>query len=119
MPADPLADSTAADDAARLARDIVRRALASLRERNVLPSVDLPPVTLAPLEARRGYSTPIANEIARAAEAANLEHATAEALAAALASYLDETVNLVPAYSQYVGVAAVGAGMIELYLRDK
>ena len=118
MPTDLPADS-AADTTAELARDVVRRALAVLRERNMLPSVDLPPVALAPLEERRGYWTLIASELALAAEAANLEHASAEKLADALARYLDETVSLVPAYADFTGVVAVGAGMIEIYLREE
>lgn len=113
MPIDTSQDPTAA-----LARDIVRRALAELRERNMIPSVDLPPVTLMPLAGRRGYWTLIASEITQAAEAANLEHASAETLAASLARYLDETVSLVPAYAEFTNVVSVGEGALEIYLRE-
>ena len=119
MPANPSTDTSAADANVALARDVVRRALATLRERNMLPSVDLPPVALSPLEERRGYRTLIASELAQAAEAANLEHAPAEKLAHALATYLDETVGLVPAYAEFTGVVAVGEGVIEIYLREE
>lgn len=102
-----------------LTRDVILRALASLRERNALPSVDLPPVTLIPLAKERGYRTRVAIEIAQAADAAEIEHRPAEALAASIASYLAETVDLVPAYSAIVRVEPADAGEIALYLREE
>lgn len=102
-----------------LARDIIQRALASLRERNALPSVDLPPITLVPLEGERGYLTRIAVDLALAAEAADIPDVSADALARTLATYLAEVVDLVPAYSDIARVEFAGDGAILLYLRDK
>ena len=102
-----------------LVRDVVARAMAALRERNALPSVDLPPVTLFPLEDGRGYLTRVAVELALAAEAANIENIYPEALAARLSSYLAETVDLVPAYSAIERVEPVSEGVIRIYLREE
>jgi hypothetical protein len=105
-----------------LVGDVVARALAALRERNLLPSVDLPPVTLVPLEGaqgERGYLTRIAIEVAQAAEAQDIEHRPAEALAANIARYLAETVDLVPAYSAIARVEPDDAAVIHIYLRDE
>ncbi|MGH2502509.1 MAG: hypothetical protein ACRDID_08340 [Ktedonobacterales bacterium] len=102
-----------------LTRDVILRALASLRERNALPSVDLPPVTLIPLAAGRGYRTRVAIEIAQAADAAEIEHRPVDALASLIASYLAETVDLVPAYSAIARVEPAADGEIALYLRDE
>ncbi len=99
-----------------LTRDVILRALASLRERNALPSVDLPPVTLLPLAAGRGYRTRVAIEIADAADAAEIEHRPVETLAASIASYLAETVDLVPAYHVIARVETAETGEITLYL---
>lgn len=99
-------------------RDVVLRALASLRERNALPSVDLPFVSLLPLAAGRGYRTRVAIEIADAADAAEIEHRPVEALASNIASYLAETVDLVPAYHVIARVETAGGGEITLYLRE-
>lgn len=104
-----------------LARDVILRALASLRERNALPSVDLPPVTLLPLATgrgyrTRGYRTRVAIEIAAAADAAEIEHRPVETLAASIASYLAETVDLVPAYQVIARVETAETGEITLYL---
>jgi hypothetical protein len=101
-----------------LTRDVILRALASLRERNALPSVDLPPVTLLPLAAERGYRTRVAIEIAQAADAAEIEHRPVETLADIIASYLAETVDLVPAYSVIARVEPAADGEIALYLRE-
>lgn len=102
-----------------LVRDVVARAMAALRERNVLPSVDLPPVTLVPLDDGRGYLTRVAVELALAAEAANLDTISSEALAARLSSYLAETVDLVPAYSVIERVEPASEGVIRIYLREE
>lgn len=102
-----------------LARDVLARALAALRERNALPSVDLPPVTLLPLEGERGYCTRVAIELAQAADAADIEHRPTEALAAIIASYLAETVDLVPAYSAIARVEPTSDGLISIYLREE
>lgn len=102
-----------------LTRDIILRALAALRERNTLPSVDLPSVALAPLAGTSGYRTHIASEIAMAADAAEIEHRPAEALAALIASYLAEVVDLVPAYSEIARVESASDGDILLYLRTE
>lgn len=102
-----------------LVRDVIARALASLRERNALPSVDLPPVTLVPLEGERGYLTRVAVELALAAEAANIENVYPEALALRLSAYLAETVDLVPAYNSVIErVEPASEGVIRIYLRD-
>lgn len=100
-----------------LVRDVIARALASLRERNALPSVDLPLVTLFPLEGERGYLTRVAVEIALAAEAAGHENIYPEALATIIAGYLTETVDLVPAYSAITRVEPASEGAIRIYLR--
>ncbi len=100
-----------------LVRDVILRALASLRERNALPSVDLPTVTLLPLEGERGYLSRVAVELALAAEAADLPNVRAEALAATIASYLAETVDLVPAYSEIERVEPLSGGLIRFALR--
>lgn len=102
-----------------LARDMIYRALAALRERNVVPSVDLPPVTLEPLPDERGYATRIAVELAQAAEAADIPNISAETLTAALAGYLAEVVDLVPAYSDIARVEPGSDGTILLYLRPE
>jgi hypothetical protein len=102
-----------------LVGDVVARALAALRERNLLPSVDLPPVILVPLEGEHGYLTRIAIEVAQAAEAQDIEHGPANALAANIARYLAETVDLVPAYSVIARVEPDDTGVIHIYLRDE
>ncbi len=102
-----------------LVRDVVARAMAALRERNALPSVDLPPVTLVPLEDGRGYLTRVAVEIALAAEAANIENIYPEAIASRLSTYLAETVDLVPAYSAIERVEPASEGVIRIYLREE
>lgn len=102
-----------------LARDVVLRALAALRERNALPSVDLPTITLVPLEDGRGYVTRVAVELALAAEAAGLEPVYPEALAGIIARYLAELVDLVPAYSDIARVEPASEGAILLYLREE
>ena len=102
-----------------LVSDVVTRALAALRERNLLPSVDLPPVTLVPLEGEHGYLTRIAVEVAQAAETQDIEHRPADALAANIARYLAETVDLVPAYSIIAHVESDDAGAIRIYLREE
>lgn len=98
-----------------LARDIIRRALASLRERNALPSVDLPPVILTPLEGGRGYLTRVALDLAQAAEAADIPNVSVDALARTLGSYLAEVVDLVPAYGAISHVEVASDGVIRLY----
>lgn len=100
-----------------LACDIIQRALASLRERNALPSVDLPPVTLIPLEGGRGYLTYVAAELAQAAEAADIPNVSVQGLASTLARYLAEVVDIVPAYSDITRVELRNDGAILLYLR--
>lgn len=95
------------------------RALAALRERNALPSVDLPPVNLVPLDDGHGYRTRIAVDVAQAAEAQDIEHRPAGALAATLAHYLAETVDLVPAYSVIARVEPDDEGVIYIYLREE
>lgn len=100
-----------------LAREIIMRALASLRERNIVPSVDLPAVTLIPLEDERGYLTRIAIELAQAAAAADIPDVSAERLAASLAAYLDEVVSVVPAYEDIARVIPADGGVIHIYLR--
>lgn len=100
-----------------LVRDVIMRALASLRERNALPSVDLPAVTLLPLEGERGYLSRVAIELALAAEAADLPNVRAEALATTIANYLAETVDLVPAYSEIERVESISGGLIRFILR--
>ncbi len=102
----------------QLVRDVVMRALATLREWNALPSVDLPPVTLATLASANGYETRVVIEMAQAAQAADIENVSAEAYAAKLAAYLTETVDLVPAYSEITRVEAVDDGLIRIYLRE-
>lgn len=109
----------APEELGNLVRDVVARAMAGLRERNALPSVDLPPVTLVPLEDGRGYLTRVAVEIALAAEAANIENIYPEAVASRLAAYLAETVDLVPAYSAIERVEPASEGVIRIYLRDE
>lgn len=109
------------DDAKRieaLTRDIILRALAALRERNALPSVDLPPVALTPLAEAPGYRTRVINAIVAAADAAEIEHRPVEALATLLANYLAEVVDLVPAYSEIARVERADDGEILLYLRE-
>lgn len=100
-----------------LVRDVLLRALASLRERNLLPSVDLPVITLVPLPDATGYTTAVAVDLAQAAEAADLEPITAATAAARIARYLDETVQLVPAYSEITRVVADSEGALLIYLR--
>ena len=100
-----------------LARDVILRALAALRERNIIPSVDIPTITLVPLDGVSGYQTRISIELAEAAEAANIPDVSSEALANSIATYLDEVVNVVPAYAEIAHVAAIGAGIIHIYLR--
>ena len=100
-----------------LAREVIMRALASLRERNIVPSVDLPTVTLIPMEGERGYLTRIAIELAEAATAADIPDVSAERLAASLAAYLDEVISVVPAYEAIARVSAADAGVIHVYLR--
>jgi hypothetical protein len=102
-----------------LVRDVIVRALASLRERNALPSVDLPPVTLVPLEGGRGYLTRVAVEVALAAEAQGIENIYPEALATTISTYLTETVDLVPAYSEIARIEPASEGVIRIYLRGK
>lgn len=99
-----------------LAREVIMRALASLRERNIVPSVDLPVLTLIPLEDERGYLTRIAIELAQAADAANIPDVSAERLAASLAAYLDEVVSVVPAYEAIERVTPAEGGVIHIYL---
>lgn len=108
------------DELETLTRDVIARGLAALRERNALPSVDLPAVTLFPLEDgqdRRGYLSRVALEIAQAADTADIEHKSPEALATIIASYLAETVDLVPAYSAIARVEPTGGGVIRILLR--
>ena len=100
-----------------LTRDIILRALAALRERNALPSIDLPPVALAPLSEAPGYRTRVAREIAAAADAAEIEHRPIEALATLIANYLAEVVDLVPAYTEIARVESDDGGDILLFLR--
>src|SRR5487761_2334432 len=105
-----------------LTRDVIMRAMASLRERGILPSVDLPPVILVPLAGEslpgeRVYVTHIAVNLAQAAENADLPNAQPAALATILASYLAEVVDLVPAYSDIHHVESDSAGAIYLYVR--
>ncbi|HEY7849471.1 MAG TPA: hypothetical protein VIC27_05360 [Ktedonobacterales bacterium] len=100
-----------------LVRDVILRALAALRERNALPSVDLPQVTLLPLEDARGYLTRVAVEMALAAAAADIENVYPEALAATISTYLAETVDLVPAYSVIERIEPASEGVIRIYLR--
>ncbi len=100
-----------------LAHDIILRALAALRERNIVPSVDIPAITLIPLEDGRGYQTPIAIALAEAAVVADIPDVSAEALAISIASYLDEVVDVVPAYAVFAHVASMGDGIIHFYLR--
>ncbi|HEX8982830.1 MAG TPA: hypothetical protein VF792_08680 [Ktedonobacterales bacterium] len=102
----------------QVVRDVVMRALATLREWNALPSVDLPPVALAPLAGAHGYETRVVIEMAQAAQAADIENVSAEAYAAKLAAYLSETVDLVPAYSEIARVEAADEGLIRIYLRE-
>lgn len=102
-----------------LARDVIYRALAALRERNIIPAVDLPPVTLEPLPGERGYVTYIAVELAHAAEVADIPNISALALANALATYLSEMVDIVPAYSDIVRVEPGSEGAILVYLRPE
>ncbi len=101
-----------------LARDVIQRALAALRERNIIPSVDLPQVTFTPLEGASGYVTRIAVELAQAAEKADIPNVSAAALADALATYLAEVVDLVPAYSDLAHIETAGDGAIHIYLRS-
>ncbi|HEX8731144.1 MAG TPA: hypothetical protein VF725_03690 [Ktedonobacterales bacterium] len=100
-----------------LSREIIMRALASLRERNIVPSVDLPTVTFIPLDGEAGYQTRIAVELAEAAAAADIPDVSAERLAASLAAYLDEVVSVVPAYEAIARVTAADGGVIYIYLR--
>ncbi len=102
----------------QLVRDVVLRALAALRERNALPSVDLPQVTLIPLEDAPGYLTRVAAEVALAAQAQGIEHVYPEALAITLATYLTETVDLVPAYGEIARIEPASEGAIRIYLRE-
>lgn len=102
----------------QVVRDVIMRALATLREWNALPSVDLPLVTLSPLAGVHGYETRVALDMAQAAQAADLENVSAEAYATKLAAYLTETVNLVPAYSDIAWVEAADGGLIRIYLRE-
>jgi hypothetical protein len=55
--------------------------------------------------------------MAQAADAAGLEPITAATAAARIARYLDETVQLVPAYSEITRVEADSEGLLLLYLR--
>ena len=105
------------DEVEALTRDVIARGMAALRERNALPSVDLPTVTLFPLDGERGYLSRVALEIADAADAADIEHKPPEALAAIIASYLAETVDLVPAYSEIERVEPLSGGLIRFALR--
>lgn len=100
-----------------LAHDIILRSLAALRERNIVPSVDIPAITLVPLEDGHGYQTPIAIALAEAAAVADIPDVSAEALAISIATYLDEVVDAVPAYAVFEHVAAMSDGMIHFYLR--
>lgn len=102
-----------------LTREVIMRALASLRERNIVPSVDIPAVTLIPLEGESGYLTRIAIELAEAAAAADIPDVSAERLAASLAAYLDEVVSVVPAYESIARVVPAEAGVIHIYLRTE
>ncbi|MDE3229960.1 MAG: hypothetical protein KGO05_08750 [Chloroflexota bacterium] len=100
-----------------LTREVIMRALASLRERNIVPSVDLPAVIFIPLEDEPGYQTRIAIDLAEAAAAADIPDVSAERLATSLATYLDEVVNVVPAYETIARVINAGGGVIRIYLR--
>lgn len=106
------------DETERLVRDVILRAMASLRERNALPSVDLPPVTLISLEGERGFLTRVAVELALAATSAGETTIYPEALAASIATYLSEMVDLVPAYSVIARVEPASEGAIRIYLRE-
>lgn len=104
---------------AALAQDVILRAIAALRERNIVPSVDLPAIILVPLENGRGYQTRIAIELAEAALVAEIPDVSAEALATSIATYLDEIVGVVPAYEEIAHVTTAGAGVIHIYLRTE
>ena len=98
-----------------LAHDIILRSLAALRERNIVPSVDIPAITLVPLENGRGYQTSIAVALAEEAVVADIPNVSAEALATSIAAYLDEVVGIVPAYAVFEHVTAVSDGIIHFY----
>ncbi len=109
----------------QLARDALARALAALRERGTLPQVDIPPLTLTPLDEGIGYRSTIgsdlAAEVAAAVAAGTLPDdgaTTADTLAQIIARYLAEVVDLVPAYSGIARITAAPDGAVHFYLRE-
>src|SRR5579885_3019544 len=99
--------------------DIVKKAVASLQESGELPAVeDLPAIELEhpQVEAYGDYATTFALKLAAAISKSTGQKANPRALAEKLASHIQETVDIVPAYAMVSKVEVAGPGFINIRL---
>jgi arginyl-tRNA synthetase len=101
--------------------DIVRKALAALQEAGELPAVDLPAVEVErpQIEAHGDYATAVALKLAPAVAKATGQKANPRGLAEKIASRLQETIEVVPAYEMISTVEVAGPGFINFRLDKK
>lgn len=98
--------------------DIVKKAVASLQESGELPAVELPAVEIErpQVEAHGDYATTFALKLASTISKSTGQKANPRALAEKIASHIQETVDLVPAYAMVSTVEVAGPGFINIRL---
>lgn len=99
--------------------DLILRAVAAMRERGELPEVETPKISVSRVS-REGVARFQSNvgQALAIAQTGDLPHLTPQALASAVADYLREVVDLVPAYHDVAMVESSDDGSLTITLRD-
>lgn len=98
--------------------DLILRAIAVMRERGEFPEMETPKITVARLtnaSVETFHSN--AGQAIAAAQTGEQPHPSAQALARAVADYLREVVDLVPAYHEVASVTSTDDGSLIITLR--
>ncbi len=98
--------------------DLILRAVAAMRERGELPEIEAPSIVV--VHAMSAGAKTFRANVGQALAAAQTDEQTrlsAQALAHAVADYLREVVDLVPAYHEVAAVTSTDDGSLIITLR--
>lgn len=99
--------------------DLILRAIAAMRERGELPTMEAPRLTVIPVKGKRAdaYRANIGEALA-AAQTDPGAHQAPVALGTAVANYLSEVVDLVPAYRDVAAIELAENGDVLISLHQ-
>jgi hypothetical protein len=99
--------------------DLILRAVAAMRERDELPAIDAPQITVLRVPDSMGetFHANVGQALA-VAQVSAPPRLSAQALASAVAEYLRDVIDLVPAYHNIAAVASTDDGTLIITLRS-